>query len=57
MKIYPPPDGFTADEMRGGLWPLYADVRCTNPDCGAEYSAAQVGGIDGHCLRCGARCA
>ncbi len=57
MKIYPPAEGFTAEEMRLGLWSLYADVKCTNPDCGKEYSAANVGGIGGPCPRCGARCA
>jgi hypothetical protein len=56
MTIYPPPEGFTAEEMRRGLWVLYVDVKCSNSECGKEYSAAQVGGIGGSCLRCGSRC-
>jgi hypothetical protein len=54
MKIYPPEEGFTAEEMRRGVWSLYVDVKCEG--CKADYSAPQVGGIGGSCLRCGGRC-
>lgn len=57
MRIYPPAEGFTADEMRNGSWSLCVDVKCINPECGKEYSAAQVGGLGGRCLRCGWKCA
>lgn len=56
MKIYPPPEGFTAAEMRNGQWSLLADVRCTNPECRKEYSLAAAGGIGGPCPRCGSQC-
>jgi hypothetical protein len=56
MKIYPPEDGYTKEEMRRGIWSLDADVKCSNPECGKEYSVPQVGGIGGLCLRCGERC-
>ncbi len=54
MKIYPPKEGFTAEEMRKGWWTLYVDVKCE--DCGKEYAASCVGGIGGKCPRCGGRC-
>lgn len=57
MKIYPPEEGFTKREMQQGTWSLYVDVKCTNTECGKEYAASSVGGIDGKCPRCGARCA
>ena len=56
MKIYAPPDGFTKEEMDRGWWSLYCDVKCTNAECGKEYSAANVGGIGGPCKKCGAPC-
>lgn len=56
MKIYPPAEGFTAEDMRRGIWALHADVKCTDLDCAKEYSLANVGGIGGKCPRCGARC-
>lgn len=56
MKIYPPEDGFTKREMECGLWALYVDVKCSNPECGKEYAASYVGGIGGHCLKCGWGC-
>lgn len=54
MTIYPPPEGFTAEEMKSGHWALYADVACE--DCKKVYSVAQVNGIGGICKKCGGRC-
>lgn len=56
MKIYPPPQGYTQDEMKRGLWALDTDVKCSNPDCGKEYSLANVNGMGGPCKKCGAPC-
>jgi len=56
MKIYPPPEGFTKAEIQNGQWSLYADVKCTNPECGKEIAASYVGGIGGPCPKCGAPC-
>lgn len=56
MKIYPPPEGYTAEDIRRGLWVLDTDVKCTNPDCGKEWAASYVGGIGGSCLKCGEPC-
>lgn len=56
MKIYPPEDGYTKEEMQRGLWALDADVKCSNPDCGKEYSLAYVNGLGGPCPRCGWKC-
>lgn len=54
MKIYPPDEGFTAEEMKNGQWSLYVDVTCQ--DCKKVWSAANVGGIDGKCKKCGGQC-
>jgi hypothetical protein len=56
VKIYPPKEGFTAEEMRKGFWSLYVDVKCTNPECGKEYSLANVNGLGGPCKVCGWPC-
>ena len=53
MKIYPPPEGYTAEEMRKGLWSLNADVVCE--DCKKVQSVAQVGGLGGKCIKCGGK--
>jgi rubredoxin len=56
VTIYPPKEGYSKEQMENGHWVLDVDVKCTNPDCGKEYSAANVGGIGGKCKRCGWRC-
>ena len=61
MKLYPhpksrnrPDGGFTADEIKRGVWALNVDVKCT--ECGKEQSAAMAGStVDGQCIRCGGR--
>lgn len=55
MKIYPPPQGYTADEMRRGVWSLDTDVQ-SNPDCRKVWSLANVGGIGAPCKKCGSPC-
>jgi hypothetical protein len=55
MKFYPPKEGLTAKELKNGWWSLYADVKCTNPECRKEYSLANVG-LGGPCKKCGERC-
>lgn len=56
MKIYPPKEGYTAEDIKGGLWALDADVKCTNPDCGKEWALSYVGSQGGPCLHCGWPC-
>lgn len=56
MKIYPPEEGFTKQEMQNGQWSLYVDVQCTNPDCKFVIAASYVGGIGGPCPKCGEPC-
>jgi len=59
MKLYPKseaPEGqraFTEDEIRRGVWALYADVKCTV--CGKEQTLAAAGGVGGPCVKCGGR--
>lgn len=54
MKIYPPNEGFTADEIRRGIHWLYTDVKCE--ECGHVMSLAMSGSTDnGKCIRCGGK--
>lgn len=59
MKFYPKPNvpeeeaGFTADEIRRNIHLLYVDVKCEV--CGKEQSLAQVGSMNGSCIKCGGR--
>jgi hypothetical protein len=56
MKIYPPKEGLSAEELKRGWWLLYVDVQCTNPECGKVYSLANAGGLGAPCKKCGAPC-
>lgn len=54
MKIYPPKEGFTAEDINKGIHWLYTDVKCQ--DCGKEQSLAMTGSIDnGKCIKCGGK--
>ena len=50
-KIYPPPEGFTAEELRRDLHWVYTDVTC--PHCGKEQPVAATRYVGGRCVRCG----
>lgn len=47
-------NGVTIDQLSNGQWSLYADVKCSNLDCGKEYSWANSGGTGAPCKKCGA---
>ena len=56
MKIYPPPEGLTSEEIRKGHWTIYADVKCI--ECGKEHALTNAiqTSTGPKCIKCGGRC-
>ncbi len=56
MKIYPPPEGLSNEEIKKGHWAIYADVVCK--DCGKEHALSNCRQTpEGpRCVRCGGEC-
>lgn len=51
IKFYPPPFGYTKEEITKNLHWLDADVECQS--CGKIQSVANTGYIGGPCIKCG----
>ena len=49
-RFYPPPDGFSADDVRKGRMWLYADVECGH--CGKVQPVAATQYVGGPCVQC-----
>ena len=56
MKIYPPPEGITDEQLRNGQWQVFADVKCA--ECGKEHALTNAEqSLEGpRCVRCGGIC-
>ena len=52
MKIYPPPEGITEEQLKNGQWQVYADVECV--DCRKVHALTNTNG--GKCTKCGGEC-
>jgi phage FluMu protein Com len=50
-RIYPPPEGFTAEQLRHGDHWIYTDVEC--PHCGKVQPVAATQYVGGPCVQCG----